>query len=789
MAAARRLILGASILFFFLGANQLAGKKITDIFVTGNQTVPVVTILTRIPVHIGDEFRPEKSRQVISSLFSLGMFNRVELTKKEDSQGVALTIKLQEKPKISEVIVTGNSQIGRDELNKKALDGDLTALDDGDVAVLTERIKKMYSEKDYHNAKISGKLETANDRTVAKFEIIEGSPTQVQQVFINGNRTVSSKILKPLLFTRESWLFGFFNKAGSFQPDALEYDKSVIENYYQNRGYLAASVTDVAVEPVKDSCYVNVTFTVDEGDLYTIDSVKAPGTSLMSEEELLAVIPIKPGQLYSREAVRETMELLRTLWGEYGYIYAEVEPSVVPDEANKTVALEFHSTLGSCMRLNRITIVGNKKTRDNVVRRNLAFEEGELLTTRKMDISKERVQALGFFDPRGGVNWKINRIDDEHADLELMLQEIKTGQFYLQMGTGGVMTDRSSPSESFRVSLGAQDTNVLGLGIQGSLNASYSRQDRSLDFSLVNPWLFDRPLYGGLQVFHRRSSYEEFHGGLQTPSELTTGGYGQLGFAIKPMVGTNAINEFGVEHIRFNHVVSRIPSLQPLFDRKFHSGHLVRLGLSVVQDQRNHPMMPSRGTIWSLNTRLGVPHGAANSFGFLKCEFDGQFYTPLINEYDLILRVHGFMGIIKQLGNHTIPYRDLFHIGGPATVRGFLYGQIGPKIVDTREEISDSLGAKKAMTINVELLFPVMKDGSIRGVFFYDGGAGWDTPDRNLITCGLRNNQFNFRHAIGFGIRLTKPSPVRIDVGFKLDRKKRWGETLSEVHFTMAQDF
>lgn len=782
-------------------------KKIRTIIVQGNNLVPTETILAKIPYHVGELFKPQRARGMIQTLYKLGSLSNIRLAVDVVApDAVDVYIIVQEKKQIIDFIFQGNRNLKRDEIEKKYKISQIKFLDEEELANIATQIKALYTEKDYHHVEIDAHLIDKDGKNYAEFIIKEGSPTHVQRVFIEGNERFSSKKIRDLLFTREDWVLGFLNKAGSYQPDALEYDKSLIESFYQNKGFLGAQVTDIKVDPVPQSSNVNVTFTVDEGDLYTIESVKAPGNAILSEEELLQVIPVKPGQLYSRELVRQTIEAMRVLWGEHGYIYAEVDPSVIPDENKKTVQIEFHTTLGNCMTLRRLTITGNKKTKDKVIRRQILLDEGELLTTRKMDISKERVQALGYFDPRNGVNWKIIKLDEETADLELLLQEVKTGSMYAQMGTGGVLTDKNSPSDTFRISAGLQDINFLGSGVQINLNGSYARQEQSVDFSLSDPWLFDRPLFGGMSLFHRRSNFDEFHATRSgPPSALDTGIGGQIGFAIGTLTGTpfqalagsNALFEAGYEHLNFRPVLPPADSLLPLYNRKFHSGDQARVGLNFAQDARNNPVMPSRGYIWNMGAKFGLsPHmSQQNSFGFFKWEFDFQWYTPLINEYDLILRFHTFAGIIKEINNHTIPYRELYNIGGPATVRGFLYGQIGPLLADAANPLGNlgaPLGGKRAFTASVELLFPVTPDGSIRGCLFYDGGTGWDTPDTSLLRntgYTVRNNKFDYRHAIGFGIRLTRPSPVRIDVGFKLDRRKRLGEPLSEVHFTMAQDF
>jgi outer membrane protein insertion porin family len=198
---------------------------------------------------------------------------------------------------------------------------------------------------------------------------------------------------------------------------------------------------------------------------------------------------------------------------------------------------------------------------------------------------------------------------------------------------------------------------------------------------------------------------------------------------------------------------------------------------------RNHPIYPTSGYNWVVDTKTGLPHGRGG-FSFFKIILDGSWYTPIIQEYGVTLRWHAFLGFIKSINNGSVPYRELFHIGGPATVRGFKYGQIGPSL------LGSSLGATKAFTTSLELQIPITPDGNMRGYLFYDGGAGWDTPDASQIPYTLlQNNNFDYRHAIGFGLSLAQPTPVRVDWAFKLDRKKRRGESLSEVHINMSQSF
>lgn len=765
---------------------------INTIIIEGAHTVPHYTILSKIPYHPGDTINRVKTRQLIHNIYNLGVVSCVkvatEATESASAQGpqkVDLIVSIVEKKPITRVILEGNYALTTSFISKKLDLPTISALDEGDFHALGERIKKLYAEKNYHNVACEGSFRTTTQGdTEAVIKIDEGKPTMVQRVFFEGNTIFRSAQLRTLLFTREDWLFGFMNRAGSFQPDALEYDRSVIEGHYHNHGFLMARVVDIVVDPIPDSSYVNVTFKIQEGDCFRVSSVKAAENRVLSENEQLAAIPIRPGQIYCKELIKTSLENLRMIVGEQGYIYADVMPSIIPDLEKKQVEISFHTNLGSAMKLNRITFVGNTKTDDKVIRRQLVLDEGELITTRKLELSKNRVQSLGYFDPKNGVNWNIVRLDESTADLELMLQEASTGQGFAQIGVKGLPTDMSSPLDSFNVNLGVQNTNWFGRGLQGSVSIKYSQQDRSIDFSLADPWLFDRPIYGSLHLFHRRSRYDDFRLASSRPYELTTAGIVKLGLNIAQLSNTTMLGEVGFESICFKELETQV-LLESLIARKFQSGNVVTVGASLIQDLRNHPTHPTTGYLFNSGAKVGAPISLKSSdFGYVKWELDWQWYAPIIDEYNLVFRFHVFAGIVHQIHKFAIPYRELFHIGGPATVRGFEFGQIGPSFQ------SSSLGSTKGLVINAELLFPIRPDGSIRGVIFYDGGSGWDTPDKQFIPAGgLFNDKFDYRHAIGFGIRLTQPTPVSIDVGFKLDRRKRLGESLSEVHFNMIRDF
>lgn len=774
--------------------------RIKSVSVEGNQAISTRAILEKIPFHAGDLFDRKKTNDIIRNLYRLGYFRNIQIVTDEVEPGaIDLIIIVTEKNRISGITFKGNSAVATDKLKTTLNTSHIKALDEEELANLAQQIKKLYREKGHHHSTVTGSLVPDDKGTfMAIFDINEGIKSGVKIVNFKGNDHIGDRFLRNLIFTREDWILGFMDQAGTYHPDAVARDKYMIEDMYQSNGYLAARVIDTQTKE-NEWGEIEITFVIKEGDLFCISDVSAPGNEVLSEEQLLWRIPIRKGQLYSKDLIRKTMEQLRTLWGEYGYIYADVQPDVRPDPVTKTVSVSFKTELGNKISVNRINIVGNQKTREKVIRREILFDEGDTLTTWLMDESKRRVELLGFFDQKDGVNWKIVKIDEDTADLDLVLNEIKTGRMQAKMGFGpGGQGDAQSTTERFSVNLEVFDTNFRGNGILYNMSGSWSQQDKIFNVGLGNRWLFDRPLYGGADFHMRSTTYEDFSLTDEAPTERTVGGGLNLGLRLERLWYAQMGLAGGYESIKYTpafskaRIVSADPATQAAIqltvDRTFQAGDLAWIAGSLSQDARNHPLYPTQGYAWTADAKIGIPN-PHSPFGFAKLEIEADWFTPLIAQYGLALHINSYLGLVHILDRYSAPYRELFHIGGPATVRGFTYGQIGPSLVIPNGG-SSSLGAEKAFTFSAELQFPITQDYNMRGVIFYDGGAGWDTPGAGAIPKGfLRNNNFDFRHAVGFGIRLTSPTPICLDWGFKLDPRKRRGESISEVHVSASQSF
>jgi len=774
-------------------------RRINQIIITGNERTAQSALLKYIPYKIGEVFDAYKTRELIRNLyFGLKRFRNV-LVKTENvgAHLINLHIIVEEKLVIKDVVFSGNTHIPEKDLRKAINIAEVPALDAEELKILAQKIKKEYLEKSYCATVVDTKLDIDDDgKALATFNITEGKKSIVKRIRFKGNCTIPSKELRGIMITREEWALSFLDGSGTYQAERLEADKHFLSRYYQNKGFLQAKVINVTTETDPRTKKISLTYEIEEGARYTIKEVRAPGNEVICEEALLARIPVRPGDYYSPDRIADSLKNLERIWGNQGYIFAHIDPSIEPDDDSKTVNLSFYSELGNKIHLNKITIKGNKKSRDKIIRRRINLKEGELITQTQMDTSKQGVESLGYFDPRDGVNWKLTRLGNNLADLDLILKETKTGNFNVQMGWGGM--DLSSPVAGLTVKGNMSDTNLFGSGIYLNLQGSWAKEEQTFAFHLAQPWLFDKPISVAMDMYHRRPSYDQFSHVNTIFGKLTGGGL-TAGFITRStnalLSNTQVLFLAGIDNITYESPpIANIvgvgreinDELQCILNKEFDPGSFSWIANNIEQDHRNHPMHTSRGHKWLLQTKIAFPT-FNNNINFFKMTFDSHWFTPLINEYDLIFHLHAFAGIIHVFGDHTIPYPELFNIGGQASVRGFLFGQIGPRFAN------DPIGASKALFLNAELGFPITPDFNLKGVIFYDGGAGFGNPfvgscvDSCRQPNPLMGNNFDYRHSVGVGIRMMNPMPMRIDWGFKLDPRKN--ESASEVHFGMTYDW
>ncbi len=408
-----------------------------------------------------------------------------------------------------------------------------------------------------------------------------------------------------------------------------------------------------------------------------------------------------------------------------------------------------------------------------------------------MDLSKKLVEQLSFFKDES-VDWKMHRITDELADLEMNIAENKTGSLNFQLSFGN---DQNSQRQELRGSINLDKNNIFGLGIDaGAMVEGTPTYLKKIELRAFDPYFLDSNVSAGVMVYRRVNLYDQWKTdgsfGNKFPEQAVTGVNVRSGFRVPSFDRQVQITtDFGIENIHNSFKFIEDPKKENIEDDKqsvkyarrlFQEGTLAWLGVDLQKDTRNHQVYPNNGYKVVLSTKVAPP-ALNNSLSFFKLEAQGSCYTPIIGRDTLVLGIQSKISFIHGLKNDApIPYKELFHIGGQTTVRGFAWGGIGPAWKST----GDPLGARKAAIMNAELIFPILQDYGLKAHLFYDTGAGWDAPIPSDINKSfIKRNSFSLRHAVGFGLNISSPMPAKIDWGFKLDRRP--DESPSEFHISM----
>ncbi len=810
------LLITATAAFFACYAPELTAEAgehptINEITITGNTLIPTATILHRLPYRRSGSFDQTQSTRAINAIYNLGAFEQVIIEKElRDDGTVDLFINITEKPALAAVVFEGNKGLSTKKLEEIIDLKNLHAINQETADLLAVKIRKEYQASDYHDADVVATVTKDPEnpqRASLLFAIDEKVKSHIRHIDFIGNTIIPSRLLRNSIQNREVWLFGFLNGAGKFDDSALELDRERVRAAYANRGYFGARVTDVQVTRTPGDSAIDLLFTISEGPCFTVKEIDIAPDAAVPHRIVRHLLTLKPGDTYKQSEIHKMMESIKKLYGEYGFIDAYVSPQVIPDTATNTISITFHVEKGSQWRLNRVLITGNQLTKDAVIRRQFVLEEGGPITSTAMEISKNNVERLGYFDrEQEGVEWKKHRLDKDLLDLELAVKEIPTRSFNIGVDFGASQADQNGGLKGV---ISADLRNMFGHGWDTGFKISGGKGNFG-EFALhvSDPYITNN-LSGYMSISYRKTLYDQWKWIVPSPREEVIGAIGRLGTLLPtPDRCTRMYVESGVERISNNAYdtstgtpqkkfeirgadVRDKPRLESLVNQKLQAGTLQWVGLDIVKDTRNHPAYPNDGYHIAFANKCALP-GINKTFSFYKSTLEASWYTPLIGYDSLVLGLHAKIGAVEQIGLgettlSKIPYRELFHIGGMESVRGFNQSQVGPSW-----EYANPLGGKKMVQMNAELIFPFMSNRNMRVHLFYDCGCAWDTPKTEIIRDNMqriKHDNFHLRHTIGVGLNILQPQPIKVSFGYKLDRNKRIGETPHEFHIGMNSAF
>ena len=751
-------------------AEETAGTPVVaGIIVEGNRRVEIDAVKAALGTRAGQPIDPARLDEDVKAVMRLGFFSDVVVEERGDPARPTLVFRVVERPAIRAVRIEGNDEISKDDLKDTTTDlKPFSILDVKAVTAATKKIQDQYLEKGFFLAEVKHRLEEAPDNQVdVVFDVTEHAKVQVRQVTFIGNAHVPREDITAYMQTREGGYLSFLTSAGTYREEAFQRDLQAVQFVYGDRGYLYAKVEQPAIALSPDRRFMDITLRVEEGEQYSVGSIDFEGELLERRPLLERVVRVKTGDIFARSKVGKDLNAITDIYKDMGYAYANVTPLTQVDEAERRVDLSYEVQPGQKVYFERIEIAGNSRTRDKVIRRELRIYEGELYGQTALNVSKQRVNALGFFET---VEIKTERGSaDDKIVARVEVKEKSTGTF--QIGAG------FSSYENFILTGQISQNNFFGWGQSLSLQVQWSsiRQLGSIQF--VEPYFLDTRWTFAFDLYATEATYTTFN--RTAIGGSLTWGYELVGLTPWWRFARN-LEDMRLFATYTNERVNVSRNLEDtLLANRFRSGTTSALRLSLQWDKRDNRLFPSAGFFHTLSAEFAPPILAPEAiFGnsvnlFSRYTFDARFYRPIY--WGFIGRLKLSAGYIREWDSaHPIPISELYYLGGINSVRGYRMLSIAPREIAAVEPRGDagtgfiSVGGDKQLTLNLEIEFPIMEKVGIRGVVFHDMGNAFrpgkfSDPDVSL----------SLYRSVGFGVRWFSPiGPLRFEWGFPLNRRK-----------------
>src|SRR6266700_924502 len=605
---------------------------VRDIRVEGVQRTDAGTVFNYLPIKVGDRVDDEKASAAVKALYATGFFRDVRL---EAEDGVLVVI-VQERPTISQIDIVGTKEFEKDVLRKALKDigvaesriFDRSALDRAE-----QEFKRQYINRGYYAMQVTTTVTPQErNRVAVNFTVEEGEVAKIANINIIGAQAFpESALIKEMQLSTPGWLT-WYSKNDQYSKQKLQADLETLRSYYTNRGYLEFAVdsTQVSITPDKEQIYITVNIT--EGPKYTVSDVRIAGELLLPEAELLRLILVHPGDVYSREKLTQSTKELSDRLGSYGYAFANVNAVPEIDREKRTAAFTFFVDPGRRVYIRKINISGNLKTRDEVIRRELRQLEGAWYDSTRIDRSKVRVTRLNYFDD---INIETPAVpgSPDQVDIDITVTEKPTGNLLAGVGY--------STSEGVVLSGSVSQNNVFGTGNSMTADINTSRVNRTLALTYTEPYWTADGISRTIELYDRSVDSSSLPIAQYTSKTLGAA----LGFGV-PVTETDAI----IVGFRFEHtsltLVDNSPPIYRAFVNTFGSvtnSYIVSAGWS--RDTRDNILFPTRGLLQTALAELGTPIG---DLEYYKLNYLIQWFTPL--PANMVLMLRGDVGYVGGTG-------------------------------------------------------------------------------------------------------------------------------------------
>ena len=720
---------------------------VQTIAVEGSQRLEADTILSYIKLRPGQAYSETAADQALKDLYATELFADVQI--RNNAGNVVITVK--ENPVINRIVLEGNKRIKEDKITPEIKLAPRQIFTRSKVRADVARIIELYKRQGRFAATVEPKMVMLEQNRVdIVFEINEGPKSKVRQINIIGNEVFSDGDLRSEMVTKQARTFRFFSSKTSYDPDRMAFDQQKLRQFYLTKGYADFRVVSAVAELTPDKKDFIITYVVEEGQRYKFGDVKVDSQLRDFDSDTLAkALPMKTGDWYNAKLVEDTIERLNETAGAFGYAFADVRPDYVRDKDALTMSLTFRIAEAPRVYVERIDVNGNTLTQDKVVRREFRLAEGDAFNSLQVKRSSNRIKSLGYFQEKFEVEQKPGSAPDRIV-LEANVEEKPTGELQLSAGFSSL--------ESFILSGSIQQRNFRGRGQTVGLSLSYSKYSKSAQVSFTEPYLFDKNISAGVDIYRR--DYNSFNFINEDRNTLykqaTTGLQLRAGVPLTEYISAVARYTFNYDQVTLdpaqyftNGACDPLKAGPYLCDALGNRTSSI-LGLSLIYDKLDNRARPTKGHTATVSADFA---GLGGSVKYLRLRFNAAKYWNLGSNW--IFSISGEGGAITPWGGkrydakgneiEAIFLTDRFYLGEPQ-IRGFDIRGVGPRVIrkfyqdqngngtlepgefsaDRNTWTDDALGGRYYYMFRAELEIPLgsgARELGIRPSIFVDAGA------------------------------------------------------------------
>lgn len=732
-----------------------AVSTIQTITVAGAQRLEPDTIRSYIRLRIGQPYTQVAADQALKDLFATELFQDVQIRNNAGN----VVIEVKENPVINRIILEGNKRIKDEKILPEIKLAPRQIFTRSKVRADVARIIELYKRQGRFAAVVEPKqVSLEQNRVDIVFEITEGAKSKVRKINIIGNEQFSDGKLRGEMVTKEASITKIFSSGTSYDPDRMAFDQQKLRQFYLTEGYADFRVVSAVAELTPDKKDFIITYVVEEGQRYKFGDVKVESQLRDFDGEVLAKqLPMHKGDWYNAKMVEDTIERLNETAGTFGYAFADVRPDYNRNKDDLTMGVTFNIAEAPRVYVERVDVNGNTLTQDKVVRREFRLAEGDAFNSLQVKRSTNRIKSLGYFQEKFEVEQKPGSAPDR-VILEANVEEKPTGELQLSAGFSSI--------ESFILQASVQQRNFRGRGQTVGISGSYSRYSKSAELSFTEPYVFDKNISFGADIYRRDyNSFNFYNDDRETTYQQSTTGFQlRAGVPLTEYITGIARYTFNYDDVSLDKTrfytpdASGVLKCNPLLAGRYLCDAIGTrtssiLGLSVIYDKLDNRIRPTRGFTASLS---GDFAGLGGTVKYGRLTAKAAQYWPLGGGF--VFSITGEGGLIKSFENRgsaatgvdDVRLTDRFFLGEPQ-IRGFDIRGVGPRVIrkpglrdannnpvvvngvlsvneDRKTWTDDALGGKYYYMTRAELEIPLgsgAKELGLRPSIFVDAGSVW----------------------------------------------------------------